>query len=624
MDLLIVIAVTVTLAIVLSGGFRGRIAGVPISAHNPERHVTAAVLLLVARRLWARHVGPFGSPAGTAARIVGQWMRPDAALTRPAAAPGRRVAVAALAYCAVAGLLLHPQLGQMDAVPDLGDPIFSMWRMGWVYQQLQGDSRPLFDANIFHPSPLTLTYSDAMLLTSLLAAPLLWADIPPAVTYNILMAASFLLSAVAMYLLVVRVTGSGRAAFVAGLLYGFHPFRFEHYSHLELQMTYWMPLALLALHRFADTRRVRDAVLAAICMTAQLYSSMYYAVFFIFYAAVVFGAFVAVTRRPVLRMIGPLAVAALVAGALSLPLARPYAAAQDVKGDRPLTEVALYSATAADYLRPHIRSSLYAGWLLPPDYPERALFPGFMLLLLAVAALVPPFSPLRIAYVAGFLVAFDLSTGLNGVLYEPLYNWLSPMRGMRVAARASIVAGISLAVLSAFTVRAVLSRCRTGRTRTIVFALLVAAAIADVRPVLPLQPVWPGPPSIYSAIDQRADVVLAEFPFRSWDRSSGYIDALPQMYFSIWHGRAMVNGYSGFFPANYHPMLDTIEQFPGPATLAMFRSRGVTHVTVTCALTHDRPACDGLIDKVESSGAFRQVAAAHWEGYPARLYEMLP
>jgi hypothetical protein len=67
-----------------------------------------------------------------------------------------------------------------------------------------------------------------MLLTALAATPLGAAGLAPATTYNVLMIGSFVLSAVATWLLVARLTGSARAAFVAGLLYGFHPFRFEH------------------------------------------------------------------------------------------------------------------------------------------------------------------------------------------------------------------------------------------------------------------------------------------------------------------------------------------------------------------------------------------------------------
>ena len=94
-----------------------------------------------------------------------------------------------------------------------------------------------------------------------------------------------MLSGIAAALLVERLTGSSRAGFVAGIVFGFYPYHFEHYSHLELQMMQWMPLALLAIHRFLDTRRLALRDLAAPCrVAAQLYSSMYYGVFFAIYA----------------------------------------------------------------------------------------------------------------------------------------------------------------------------------------------------------------------------------------------------------------------------------------------------------------------------------------------------
>lgn len=621
-DLLIVVTVTVSAIVILHGGIVGRVGGVLFTARSPERPIAAAVLLLIVRWLFARGFGPFGTNAGSIRRLVRSWIQPGADV--PASAfggPSRRaLGLAALGYAVVTILLLHVQLGQMRSVPDLGDPLFSMWRIGWVFHQLQGDPRPLFDANIFHPSPLTLTYSDSMLLTSVLAAPLLAAGIAPAITYNVLIVSSFFLSAMATYLLVVRLTGSARAAFIAGLFYGFHPFRFEHYSHLELQTTHWMPLALLALHHFVDTRRTRDAVLAAACVVAQLYSSMYYAVFFPFYVTAVFGTLAVLTRIPVRRLIAPLAVAGVLAAALAVPLARPYVAAQAAKGDRPVFEVEAYSALASDYLRAHHRSDLYGRRMLERVHGERALFPGFVVIVLALAALVRPIGPIRVAYLAGLLLAFDMSMGLNGFVYQYLYDWFSPVRGMRVPARASIIVGISLAVLAAFGARALLARVRTERARTVVFSLIVLVFLVDLRPILELEPVWPAPPTTYTAIANRDDVVLAEFPFSI----DGSMDALPQMYFSVWHGRAMINGYSGFFPASYDPLLATIWKFPGPDTLDAFRARGVTHITVTCALLIKPSDCDDLLRRVESAPVFRQVAASRWEGHPVRLYEMLP
>ena len=63
--------------------------------------------------------------------------------------------------------------------------------------------------------------------------------------------------------------------------------RFEHYSHLELQMTQWMPLGLLALHLFITTGRWPYALALALAGAAQVYSSMYYAAFFFVYATTV-------------------------------------------------------------------------------------------------------------------------------------------------------------------------------------------------------------------------------------------------------------------------------------------------------------------------------------------------
>ena len=368
-------------------------------------------------------------------------------------------------------MLLFPQLQRMDSVPDLGDPLFSIWRFGWVYHKLGGDPRPLFSPNVFHPHQLTLTYSDSMLLPALTTAPFLAVGMHPVSAYNLVMVLSFIASAVAMYLLAERLTGSRAAAFVAGLLFGFYPYRFEHYSHFELQMTYCMPLALLALHRFATTARTRDAVAFALLAAAQLYCSMYYAVFFTVYVAALF-AFLCVLTRPPLR---PDARAGSRSPArsrslLALPLARTYSSAR--LGDREIPTVTYYSATAADYLRAHPRSATWGERTLPGRMPERALFPGVMILLLAAIALIPPLGVTRAAYAGALLVAFEMSRGFNSVFYPYLYEWLPFIRGLRVPARASILVGLTLALLAGFGVRrllggrsAWLQRGVTGRAR---------------------------------------------------------------------------------------------------------------------------------------------------------------
>jgi hypothetical protein len=605
----------------LGGGFYVQPFGIRFSARGPDRAILLALLLGFLRWRLGGAIGFLGRPPDDYRRLFSRVFQPraDEAPTGLRSRGWWHPIVAALGLLAIGAVLMHAQLRHMDSVPDLGDPLFSIWRMAWVHRQLAGDPRPLFDANIFHPTPLTLTLSDSMLLPSITASPLLSAGVAPVVAYNVLLLSGFFLSGLSVYLLVRRVTGSALAAFIGGLLYACYPYRLEHYSHLELQMTQWMPLALLCLHRFAESLRARDAVLAALCGVAQVYSSMYYGMFFLFYAAAVLIALFAVARPDWRRIVVPAAAAALVAVALAIPLARPYLAAQPMKGERHPNVVAFYSAGLTDYLRPHPRLATYGGRLLADIHPERALFPGVSPLVLSAVALVPPLGPIRLAYATGLVVALDMSRGMNGLLYRLLYDWLPPIRGMRVPARSSVIVGISLVVLGAFGARSLLHRARSRRARWTIFSALVAFIMFDLRPALDLTPVWASPPPIYGALDGRTDVVLAELPFEL--NVPMATNDLPFMYFSAWHGLPMVNGYSGFIPETYQKLVEGVRGFPDDTALAALRARGVTHVTVNCALMGD--ACPAVIEQADRSPALRLVTAGQWEGRPARLYELL-
>jgi hypothetical protein len=573
--------------------------------------------LLAAPRLWA---GMIGLTRKLRAVRPGDLFHSAA---DPAVIPGGgqalHLAWASLGLCLFGAVLLHVQLLHMHSVPDLGDPLFSIWRVGWVSHQLQGDPRPLFDANIFYPEHLSLTFSDSMLLPSVTIAPLLAAGVHPVVAYNVLFISGFLASGLATYVLVARLTRSLPAAFIAALLFGFYPYRFEHYSHLELQMTEWMPLALLALHFFCTTLRVRYALAAALCMAANLYSSMYYGVFFVLYAIPVTGVLLLLARPPLRRLWPPVVAAGVLAAALAVPLARPYLAAQATKGERDIPAVTYYSAEPSDYVQAHARSALY-GERLASHHPERALFPGVMALLLAALGLALPLGSTRLAYAVGLLIAFDASLGFHGLTYPYLYEYLSPIRGMRVAARFSVLVGLTLAVLAGFGAKRIFDRCATAGRRRIVFAALVVAIGIDLWPAITLEHVWDRPPAIYAALPRSSGTVLAEFPMHF--HLADATDDVPFMYFSLWHWVAMVNGYSGFTPPSYEKLVARLEPFPAADAIDALEERGATHVSINCALYIDPRGCEDLLNTLDASPRFRPIVSTRWEGQTVRLYEL--
>ena len=92
----------------------------------------------------------------------------------------RRTLLAAAAMAAAIALLLHDQVAQLYSVPDAGDPLFSIWRIGWVTHQIFSDPWRLFGANIFYPERLTLTFSDPMILPALMSMPFAAQGLQPA------------------------------------------------------------------------------------------------------------------------------------------------------------------------------------------------------------------------------------------------------------------------------------------------------------------------------------------------------------------------------------------------------------------------------------------------------------
>jgi len=135
-----------------------------------------------------------------------------------------------LAVVLLAPLSLHPAgLARLD-----GDGQFSIWNIAWVAHALTTDPLNVWNANIFYPSRMTLAYSEANLMAGLLAAPIYALSHNPFLALNLVLIASFVLSALAMFALVSYLTGHQRAGAISGIAFAFCPFVFAHLAHIQL------------------------------------------------------------------------------------------------------------------------------------------------------------------------------------------------------------------------------------------------------------------------------------------------------------------------------------------------------------------------------------------------------
>jgi hypothetical protein len=517
---------------------------------------------------------------------------------------------------AFVALATWPQAAQPYAVSDMGDPLFSVWRLMWLTHEFVRDPLNLFNGNQFYPEPRTLTFSDPVLTPALLFAPLHALGLHRLVAYNIVFLSGGVFSGVAMYYLARALTGRRDAAWVSAAIFAMHPYRVEHFAHLELQMTMWMPVAVWALHRTLASGRLRDGLATGAAFGAQFLSALYYGTFLIPIMFVI-GGCLWIARGFPLKPLRALLAGAVLAGVMFAPVFAVYLKTKPYMGSRPVATVGFYSAEGPDYLKAHYRSGTY-GWLSKDAKPERSLFPRIVPLVLAAIALWPPLSVTRIAYALALVFSMELSFGFNRPLFALLYESVPPFGNIRVPARYSVVAGLALAVLSAFGAARLLSRW--PRARPLLMAVMLALISYEALPSMELVRPWLAPPPIYQAFEGKPPSVLAEFPMPQPRTDS--MSEFSYLYFSTFHWQKLVNGQSGWLPPTYLDLLEEEKDFPSENAIAYLRRRGVEYVSVHGAF-YDPKQFAGVIAALDARSDLQLVTKAPWEGSESRLYRFV-
>ena len=91
-------------------------------------------------------------------------------------------------------------------------------------------------------------------------------------------------SGLGAYLLAFVLTRCHGASFVAAIAFAFAPYRLSHTQHLQLLSSYWMPVAIAALHLFVAAPRWRWAALFAASWLLQALACGYYLFFLSIFA----------------------------------------------------------------------------------------------------------------------------------------------------------------------------------------------------------------------------------------------------------------------------------------------------------------------------------------------------
>ncbi len=412
-----------------------------------------------------------GGMKSTGAERIGRWIRSPLAF------------IGALVGLTVA--MAYPLASRAwDAIANYGDPLLNAWILAWDAHALVTDPLNLFHANIFHPYPNTLAYSEHLLGIALPAASFFWATGNAVFVHNLAVLGSFVLSGLGAYLLACDLTRSRYAGWIAGFAYAFAGHRFTEISQLQNVTSQWLPFAFLYLSRFFRNEASatwRTAWLFGVFFSLQVLSNNYYG----YYTVMAVGLFLIYqllrTRREKggrisLRGWGRLGATLVIVTMAFLVVFSPYLAARSSVGERSLRDQD--GANLQDYISVPENSPL--AQLIPAMRRDpgdgKSYFPGFTVVLLvglaAGAWLLEgrkrTHDPrmhrrgdtlfLAALLVMGFVFslgpALQLTPGgptvLSPMPYAFLYTWAPGASGMRVPARIALLVIFAAALLAGY------------------------------------------------------------------------------------------------------------------------------------------------------------------------------
>jgi hypothetical protein len=293
-------------------------------------------------------------------------------------------------FCLFTAALTWPYVTCLrDAVVDAGDPYLVSWILWWDYHQTFTDPLHLFHANLFYPLRYTLAFSEHSYGISLLFFPLYALGARPLTVYAVALFFGFATCGYGGFRLGRTLTGSTGAAWIAGIIFAFVPFRFGMMSHLHCLFSMWIPLLFEALVLFARERSGKRAAWLGIAFFMSGLTAITWFTFSL--VPLVVSAAVLLTRYGLWRdrAFWRRGLLALGLGSVALvPFMYPYyAVARLYHFERNIDEVKSWSASPIHWLAVDGRNRLWRG--LGDNLPGGArfrLFPGLLPILLSLGA----------------------------------------------------------------------------------------------------------------------------------------------------------------------------------------------------------------------------------------------
>jgi hypothetical protein len=521
-----------------------------------------------------------------------------------------------LFVCGISFLLFLPWTTRLSStVVNAGDPLFYAWNIAHNAYSFSHGLTNLLDTNIFYPETNTLAYSDTLFIQSLITAPVYWITHNSIFAENLYILLTFPLTALAMFVLIVEITKNKSVSFVGSLFFTFSYSRLSQIGHVPMVSTQFLPLFFLFLIRYFRSGSWKDAFLTMIFFVCSVASSIYFGVMVGILGALlgVCSVFV-IKRKFILGRSIKIIIACIPTFVLLVVLLFPYIRfkVENPTLSRSLEESSTYSSHPINYITV-LPSSVISTLGLPKQTGEWAAFPTLTVVILACIGLWYGYKKRKadtlILGLVGFVsLLFSFGPELTIKLwqyvrftmpYYYLYQIFPPLQIIRVPARFSLFFVLFLTVFASFGIEALLTKVARRHYKILLFCIagLFFIEVWQQPMQTVLVPQQKQIPEVYLWLAKQDYGVVAELPLTPmhWGNKADVqlvkeyknitvndmlVNETYRTYFSIFHKKPMINGYSGYFPASYLSAAFRLASFPSEDSLEFIASRNIRYIIV--------------------------------------------
>ncbi len=507
---------------------------------------------------------------------------------------GRELALVALSAALVAVIAFWPLILNIgvDIPLDLGDPLSQSWQIAWDGYALRHQPLSFFQSNQFWPLPDSLAFSDA-LIGYTPAGLIGYGPVAAVARYDLLFLFAFALAFFGAYLLARELGAPPWAALLAGAAFAYAPWRLEQGGHLHVISSGGIPIALALLLR-GYRRQSAALIIGGWAVAAWQLSLGFTLGLQLIYLLALLALIAAVAwwrsgkPRPARRTVVATLLGCALLALTGFLLSRPYlrVLADHPEAERSADLITRYSSPLKAFAAASEHNLIWGSITAPvragmTAVSEKTLFPGLLILLLAIAGLGWRGYPraLRVGLgVAALLCALcSLGFAARGagqwMPYRLLYELVPGWQGIRVPGRLQTITTLLLALLAAggaARVGAYLAgRFPSQRLATASAAVLTILVLIEGSGLIYPHPRVPAAPAGLAGLTPP----LLQLPARPQDNRR----------YLLWSTAgfpAMLNGRTSFEPSFLTRTLRQVDGLKSASAISRLRRIGVRTLVI--------------------------------------------